>query len=74
MNNDLHERAIHYRACMSLAREMLGKGVIDRDDYERLSALFAVESGLKISTVFAENDLIISADHGNMSHKKEAKK
>lgn len=74
MNNDLRERAIRYRTCMSLAREMLVKGVIDGDDYARLSALLAVESGLKISTVFSENDLIISADHGNMSHEKEVKK
>ncbi len=53
MDNSLNARVSRYRAAMSLASEMLEKGIISPEDYGIIDTIMAKKYGLSSCTIFS---------------------
>lgn len=54
MDSDLNKRVAAYRATMSLASEMLEKGIISAEEYAIIDTIMAKRYGLSSCTIFSE--------------------
>ena len=52
MNEDLRVRLTRYRIAMSLAAEMLEKGIISEQEYAKIDTIMAKKHGVSLSTIF----------------------
>jgi len=57
-----------YQCTMALARSMLGKGLISKDEYRRINTIFTEKYAPTLGTLFADIDLIIPSNRANIGH------
>ena len=55
-----------YQTTMHLARKMLSDGLISEDEYRQIDTIFTRKYQPVFGTLLIGNDLLLSADSGNM--------
>ena len=55
-----------YQATMSIAKNLLSKGVISEEEYAQIDTNFRTKYSISLSTLFTDIRLIKYADYGNM--------
>lgn len=66
MTKEQMERETMYQATMSIAKNLLSKGVISDEEYAQIDTNFRSKHGISLSTLFTDIRLIKYADYGNM--------
>ena len=61
---------VAYRISMSLAEEMLLKGIITEKEYGRIDRIIAKKYNLSLSSICCRNPLIIQGFRANMTQHK----
>ena len=65
---DFEQRQMAYQAAMALARRMLSKGLISKEEYAEIDTIIAKKYGIASCSIFRCNGWIYRAFRGNMSH------
>ena len=52
MASALNERIVQYRAAMTLAKEMLEKGIISPEEYTKIDTIMTKKYGVSSSTIY----------------------
>ena len=66
MTKEQMERETMYQATMSIARNLLGKGMISEEEYAQIDTNFRSKYGISLSTLFTDIRLIKFENYGNM--------
>ena len=66
MTNEQMEKENLYQATMSIAKNLLSKGVISEEEYVQIDTNFRTKYSISLSTLFTDIRLIKYADYGNM--------
>ena len=66
MTNEQMEKENLYQATMSIAKNLLSKGVISEEEYAQIDTNFRTKYSISLSTLFTDIRLIKYADYGNM--------
>lgn len=66
MTNEQMEKENLYQATMSVAKNLLSKGVISEEEYAQIDTNFRTKYSISLSTLFTDIRLIKYADYGNM--------
>ena len=67
MDADYRERLLSYRAAMSLASEMLSRGVITAREYAKIDRIIAKSRGLDLCGICCRNPLLYKEFRANMT-------
>ena len=68
MKIELAKKVAAYRTAMSVAREMVSKGILTEEEYAVIDTKMAGKYGLNSSTIFRRIDLINSGTDVNIRH------
>ena len=66
MTNEQMEKENLYQATMSIAKNLLGKGIISEEEYAQIDTNFRNKYGISLSTLFTDIRLIKFGKYGNM--------
>ena len=66
MTNEQIEKENLYQATMSIAKNLLSKGVISEEEYAQIDTNFRNKYGISLSTLFTDIRLIKFENYGNM--------
>lgn len=66
MTNEQMEKENLYQATMSIAKNLLGKGIISEEEYAQIDTNFRNKYGISLSTLFTDIHLIKYGNYGNM--------
>lgn len=66
MTNEQVEKENLYQATMSIAKNLLGKGIISEEEYAQIDTNFRNKYGISLSTLFTDIHLIKYGNYGNM--------
>ena len=66
MTNEQIEKENLYQATMSIAKNLLSKGVISDEEYAQIDTNFRNKYGISLSTLFTDIRLIKFENYGNM--------
>lgn len=66
MTNEQMEKENLYQATMSIAKNLLDKGVISEEEYAQIDTNFRNKYGISLSTLFTDIHLIKYGNYGNM--------
>ena len=66
MTNEQMEKENLYQATMSIARNLLGKGMISEEEYAQIDTNFRNKYAISLSTLFTDIRLIKFSNYGNM--------
>ena len=66
MTNEQMEKENLYQATMSIAKNLLSKGVISEEEYAQIDTNFRTKYSISLSTLFTDIHLIKYVDYGNM--------
>ena len=66
MTNEQMEKENLYQATMSIAKNLLGKGIISEEEYAQIDTNFRNKYGISLSTLFTDIRLIKYGNYGNM--------
>lgn len=61
------ERMVDYRVTMSLAADMLAKGIISKEEYRKIDRIIAKKYGLSLGSICFREPLITQDFRGNIS-------
>ncbi len=67
MNTDYRNALVSYRISMSLAEDMLLRGIISERDYSKIDRIIAKKYGLSLDSICCRNPLLSRPVRGNMS-------
>lgn len=67
----MNSNVISYRAAVSVAQDMLQKGLISEGEYHQIDRVFRDKYCVKYGTLFAENPLLFMQNRANMSQTKD---
>ena len=68
MTNEQMEKENLYQATMSIAKNLLGKGIISEEEYEQIDTNFRKKYDISLSTLFTDIRLIKLGSYGNIAH------
>ena len=68
MDKALYEKVKAYRTSLAVIKELLKNGLISDEEYTITCTVLAKKSGLSMSTIFSEIDLISAENDGNIRH------
>ncbi len=68
----MNDNIFRYILAMSIARNMLQKGLVSESDIVSIEDKLAQKYGLKFGSIYRETDLINTQNRANMCHEKEA--
>ena len=71
MKHEMFTALSGYKTAMSQAKIMLSKGLITAEEYGIIETKMCLKFGINFSSLYRENDWIISGFRGNMSPVKE---
>lgn len=54
MMDDYLQSIIQYRIAMSMAKSMLNKGIITKEEYAKIDTIMTKNAGLSLDTIFSE--------------------
>ena len=66
MTKEQMEKETMYQATMSIAKNLLSKGVISDEEYAQIDTNFRNKYGISLSTLFTDIRLIKFSNYGNM--------
>ena len=66
MTKEQMEKETLYQATMSIAKNLLSKGVISEEEYVQIDTNFRNKYGISLSTLFTDIHLIKYGNYGNM--------
>lgn len=66
MTKEQMEKETMYQATMSIAKNLLGKGIISEEEYAQIDTNFRNKYGISLSTLFTDIHLIKYGNYGNM--------
>lgn len=66
MTKEQMEKETMYQATMSIAKNLLNKGVISDEEYAQIDTNFRNKYGISLSTLFTDIRLIKFENYGNM--------
>ena len=68
MDEQQARQLIQYRMAMSMARELVNRGIISEEEYDQIDRIIANKYGLTSGSLFCRNPLILQGFRANMSH------
>ena len=68
MTKEQMEKETMYQATMSIAKNLLSKGVISDEEYAQIDTNFRNKYGISLSTLFTDIRLIKLGSYGNIAH------